>query len=258
MLKHSYIKWIFIVLIFGGFVTWFFNKIPLYVLISVLIFWLILTVWASFDMRMNYFVKTHSSNKKVNRNVIALTFDDGPTEITPEILNLLEKFNQKATFFCIGKQVEKYPEIAKRLVNEGHTIANHTWSHTNKMGFLPEKDVVNEIVSNQKTIKKATGKECHLFRPPFGVTNPNIAKACNKLNLLVIGWNIRSLDTVISSKTKILNRIIPRIKKGSVILLHDTSQKTADVLEQLLIDLKEKEFQSVPVDELLQIKAYKE
>ncbi len=120
MLKHSYIKWIFIVLIFGGFVTWFFDKIPLYVLISVLIFWLILTVWASFDMRMNYFVKTYSSNKKVNRNVIALTFDDGPTEITPEILNLLEKFNQKATFFCIGKQVEKYPEIAKRMVNEGH------------------------------------------------------------------------------------------------------------------------------------------
>ena len=245
-------------LIFGGFITWFFDKLPLSVLIFILIFWFVLTVWASFDVRLNYFVKTHSSNKNISQNRIALTFDDGPTESTPEILNLLEKFNQKATFFCIGKQVEKHPEIAKRIVNEGHIIANHTWSHTNKMGFLSEKEVINEIASNQKTIKKATGKECRLFRPPFGVTNPNIANACKKLNVSVIGWNIRSLDTVIASKTRILNRIIPRIKKGSVILLHDTSKKTVEVLEQLLINLKEKEFQSVPVDELLQIKAYKE
>ncbi|MEG1020560.1 MAG: polysaccharide deacetylase family protein, partial [Myroides sp.] len=85
----------------------------MFLIFIAIILWLGITAWGSFDIRLNYFVKAYSSNKKINRNIVALTFDDGPTEITPEILNLLEKYNQKATFFCIGKQIEKYPETAK-------------------------------------------------------------------------------------------------------------------------------------------------
>lgn len=216
-----------------------------------------ITAWGSFDIRLNYFIKAHSSNKKINQNVVALTFDDGPTEITPEILHLLEKYHQKATFFCIGKQLQKYPETAKNIVEQGHTIANHTYSHTNKMGFLPKTEVCTEIASTQNIIQDITGKIPNLFRPPFGVTNPNIAWACNENRVEVIGWNIRSLDTVIKSEDKILSRILDRFEKGSIILLHDTSIKTLNVLERLLIVMEKKQIQSVTVDELLNIKAYK-
>lgn len=257
MLKHQYIKWFFIALLTFLWYAYFSGKLPLFLIFVTLLFWLGITAWASFDIRLNYFVKAHSSNKKINLNVVALTFDDGPTEITPEILNLLEKFNQKATFFCIGKQIEKYPEIAKSIVGQGHIIANHTYSHTNKMGFLSKKEVHNEIASTQNIIQQITDKIPNLFRPPFGVTNPNISRACKENRVEVIGWNVRSLDTVIESENKILSRIVDRFEKGSIILLHDTSTKTLNVLERLLIIMEKKQIQSVTVDELLNIKAYK-
>lgn len=257
MLRHKYIKWFFIALLTFLWYAYFSRKLPLFLIFIAIIVWLGITAWGSFDIRLNYFLKAHSSNKKNNRNLFALTFDDGPTEITPEILNLLEKYNQKATFFCIGKQIEKYPETAKIIVGQGHIIANHTYSHTNKMGFLPKKEVFNEIASTQNIIQQITGKIPNLFRPPFGVTNPNIAWACKENRVEVIGWNVRSLDTIIESEDKILSRILDRFEKGSIILLHDTSTKTLNVLERLLIIMEKKQIQSVTVDELLNIKAYK-
>lgn len=257
MLRHNYIKWIFIALLTILWCAYFSGKSPLFLIFIAIIIWLAITAWGSFDIRSNYFIKTFTSNKKSIKNIVALTFDDGPIEITPEILNLLEKHHQKATFFCIGKQIEKYPETAKKLVEQGHTIANHTYSHTNKMGFLTKKEVFNEIASTQKIIQQITRQIPNLFRPPFGVTNPNIAWACKENGVEVIGWNIRSLDTVISSEKKILQRIENRLTKGSIILLHDTSTKTLNVLEQLLIIMDKKQIQSVTVDKLLNIKAYK-
>src|SRR5690606_21017954 len=115
----------------------------------------------------------------------------------------------------------------------------------------------SEIASTQKIIQQITGKIPNLFRPPFGVTNPNIARACKENRVEVIGWNIRSLDTVIALEDKILSRILDRIEKGSIILLHDTSTKTLNILERLLIVMEKKQIQSVTVDELLNIKAYK-
>lgn len=257
MLKHAYIKWFFIALLTFLWYAYFSHKLPLFLIFIAIIVWLGITAWGSFDIRLNYFIKAHSSNKKINRNVVALTFDDGPTEITPEILHLLEKYHQKATFFCIGKQLEKYPETAKIIIEQGHVIANHTYSHTNKMGFLSAKEVNSEIASTQKIIQQITGKIPNLFRPPFGVTNPNIGRACKENRVEVIGWNIRSLDTVIASEDKILSRILDRFEKGSIILFHDTSTKTLNVLERLLIVMEKKQIQSVTVDELLNIKAYK-
>ena len=257
MLKHAYIKWVFLLAIPLLLVAFWIEFMSIYYLIFTLLLWLGVTTWASFDIRLNYFIKAHSSNPKVEVNQIALTFDDGPTECTPLILDLLEKHQQKATFFCIGKQVEKYPEITKRIVSDGHLIANHTFTHTTKMGFLSKKEVQSEIASTQQIIKEITTKTPHLFRPPFGVTNPNIAWACKQNRVEVIGWNIRSLDTVIDVEDEILNRILPRLSKGSIVLLHDTSQKSVNVLERLLHVMNENKMKSVTVDELLKIKAYK-
>src|SRR5690554_3099667 len=211
-----------------------------------------------FSYSFELFFKSFASEEKHSKNEIALTFDDGPHPNTSQILDLLHKFEMKATFFCIGKQVEMYPEIAQRMVKEGHIIANHTYTHTPKMGFLPTKKVWNEIQKCSDIIEKATGKKVMLYRPPFGVTNPNIAKAVEKSGLKVIGWKVRSLDTVISSEKKLAKRLISRISKGSIILLHDNRNVTVQTLEQLLITIQKKQLTSVTVSELLNIKPYQE
>lgn len=145
----------------------------------------------------------------------------------------------------------------KRIVSEGHLIGNHTYTHSTSIGFWSATRVSEEILKTQETIAENTGMTPAFFRPPFGVTNPNIARACKENRVEMIGWNVRSLDTVLKTEEAILMRIVPRLKKGSIILLHDTSSKTTRVLEQLLLIMKQRQIQSVTVDELIQIKGYK-
>jgi peptidoglycan/xylan/chitin deacetylase (PgdA/CDA1 family) len=133
---------------------------------------------------------------------VALTFDDGPTEFTPKFLDLLKENNVKATFFCIGKQIEKYPETFQRIIAEGHTIGNHTLSHCNNTGFLSTSKMVEEIEKCDEVMLKIGSLKTNLYRPPFGVTNPNIAKAIKKTHKKSIGWNVRSLDTIIEDEKK--------------------------------------------------------
>ncbi len=222
--------------------------------ILVVLFWLGSVIWGSLTIQSGYFVKTFNSGN--SQNQIALTFDDGPHPATLQVLELLEKHKAKATFFCIGKQIEKHPEIFKKILENGHTVGNHSYSHSNYFGFFPSEKVKNELDLTDALITKHTGKKPLFFRPPFGVTNIHIKLALKKTKHFTIGWNIRSLDTTIKSKEAILKRILKLLKPGSIILLHDTSQRTVNVLEQLLIHLDRENFQPVTVDQLLNIPAY--
>lgn len=257
MLKHRYIKPIGILGIILLLVAVYFRIVPWYLLVLWLLFWLGLTILGSFDIRRNYFLKALHQKKGSSKNEIALTFDDGPDYNTNQILDLLQKYQMKATFFCIGTQVEKHPEIASRIVNEGHIIGNHTYTHTSKMGFLSREKLINEIEKCNDVIEKTTGRKTMLYRPPFGVTNPNVAKAVEKNGLTVIGWNVRSLDTMITCEEKLLKRLLQRISAGSIVLLHDNRSVTLQTLEQLLIILQKKQLTSVTVSDLLNIKPYK-
>lgn len=211
---------------------------------------LILVVWGSFDIRLQFFLKS-ITQKRTSKKEVAITLDDGPTEYTPLFLDLLKKHNTKATFFCIGQQIEKYPEIFKRIVAEGHTIGNHSYTHPSHMGFLSASKVRDEIRKCDEVILQYGQITTHLYRPPFGVTNPNIAKAISQSHKECIGWNIRSLDTIITHENKILNRIIKRLKKGNIILLHDTSQKTYNVLVELLVNLEREKYSTFTIDSSL-------
>lgn len=257
MLKHRYIKWLLGTACLLLLALSFYNSVFVLYLSLTVFLWIAVTAWGSFDIRSGYYVKTTISHKRTKQHVVALTFDDGPTEHTEKVLDLLNTFGQKATFFCIGIQAEKNPELLKRIVSEGHLIGNHTYMHSSSIGFRPADWVSEEIQKTQKALSAYTGKTPAFFRPPFGVTNPNIAKACKENSMEVIGWNIRSLDTVLKSEKNILKRIVPRLQKGSIVLLHDTSSKTTRVLEQLLLIMKQRQIQSVTVDELIQIKGYK-
>ncbi|RVU91493.1 polysaccharide deacetylase family protein [Flavobacterium columnare] len=243
MLRHKYISLITLLLL-PLFLYW---QMPWWAYVLLFLIHTGFTAWGAFDIRMNYFLPAFSSFK-TNENAIALTFDDGPTEFTPLVLDLLAKYDAKATFFCIGKQIALYPEIAKRIVAEGHQIANHTYSHSNQMGFFSKKRLLDEFEQTDALLEKITGESNRFFRPPFGVTNPHIAKAVKEKNYKVIGWNIRSLDTVIEEE-KIYNRIVDKIDKGSIVLLHDTSQKTVNVLARLLLLLRKNKYKTITVEE---------
>lgn len=206
-------------------------------------------VWGSFAIELGYFVNS-ITHKRTKIKEIALTFDDGPTEFTPKFLDLLKEYQIKATFFCIGKQIEKYPETFQRIIAEGHTIGNHTLTHSKSTGFLSTSKMIVEIENCDKVIKNVGNLQTNLYRPPFGVTNPSIAKAIKQTHKISIGWNVRSLDTIIDDEKKIYKRVTKNLRKGSIILLHDTSEKTYRVLVDLLVFLKDKKYSTFTVDSI--------
>lgn len=156
-----------------------------------------------------------------------LTFDDGPIpETTPQILALLAKYNAKATFFCLGKNVEEHPELFQAILDEGHTVGNHTYSHKN--GWKTKnKDYYNDIERAGKFI------DSKLFRPPYGRIKP-IQINYLKRKYKIVMWDVLSGDfDPETSKKKSLNNIINNVEKGSVIVLHDSLKAQENMLYAL-------------------------
>lgn len=233
------------------------NDSSIWWIVGLVTLWLALTSIGSFHIRWNYFLSSKHKNTTIKKNAIALTFDDGPnTEFTPKVLDILKKHKAKATFFLIGKHIKKNPELVKRILTEGHVIGNHSYEHGNNNGFLSTKNILSDLKKTNELVKKITGLEVKLFRPPFGVTNPNIAKAVKIINMQSVGWSIRSLDTQAKDSEKVFQKIKNRLNKGDVILLHDTSELTLEVLVQLLPFLEEKKTNTLTIDRLFKIKAY--
>jgi len=257
MLKRKRTNTVALLLLLFAVAVYFLEYGPLWPIFIILFIWFAVTLFGSFFIRWNYHLTSKHSNKDTTYQWVSITFDDGPnTEFTPRILELLAKFGAKATFFCVGKNIEQHPEILKQLISQGHSVGNHTYSHSNNFGFLPLDKVLTELKQTENLVHSLTGKKMKLYRPAFGVTNPQIAKAVQQLKVHSIGWNVRSLDTTFRSEKTILKRITNTVSKGDVILLHDTSEKTIVVLEQLLLFLREKNLGSVTIDRLLEIEAY--
>ena len=191
------------------------------------------------DIGSQMFVKTECSFVPEGRQVM-LTFDDGPDpEKTPQIVALLEKYGARGVFFCIGKKIDEHPATARLITEKGHVIGSHSYYHGNLFDLLPAHKIVEELRQTENAIKAATGEKCVFFRPPYGVTNPNIEKALKAFRYRVVGWNLRSLDTLIHQPAKLEKRVLKRIRPGSIILLHDTAPAVLPVLESVLVYLKE-------------------
>ncbi|MBA6153891.1 polysaccharide deacetylase family protein [Gelidibacter maritimus] len=217
-----------------------------------LLLWFLMMAIGSFSMSWKFYLKPITSNKVLTDKKIALTFDDGPNpEFTLKVLQILKDYNAKATFFCIGQHIETYPEILKAIVQDGHDIGNHSFSHNLMIDFNSTERWLQEIKQTDNSIHKISGKKTTLFRPPFGVTTPKLARALKVTEHKVIGWNIRSFDTVISNPQKILKRITKRVHPGAIILLHDKQSNVLLVLEHLLQFLQEHKYHAVTINELL-------
>lgn len=257
MLRRKSVNTVYIILTVLLLALSFFTVVPLLAYSLFFLSWFIITVCGSFFIRWNYHYKSLHSNQNIKSNLVAITFDDGPNpEYTPQVLNLLKKHNAKATFFCVGKHVKNNPDLFKAIIDGGHTVGNHTFSHDRSFGFFNEEEVSNELCKTIDLVKDISGLQMKLYRPAFGVTNPSIEKSVKKLHLTSIGWNVRSLDTTPRNENRVLKRITSKISKGDIVLLHDTSEKSVRVLERLLLFLDEKKLKSVTVDQILHTKAY--
>ena len=210
-------------------------------------------VYASFNVRSGVYVKAFCSASPEKKQ-IAVSFDDGPHSIyTPLVLDVLAKYNIKATFFLIGKNIPGNEEILQRMVREGHQIGNHSYSHGNTFPVMNTPEMAGDLLLCEQMIEESTGYQVKWFRPPFGVTNPMVAAAVKERGYLVAGWNIRSLDTV-KTTGNVIRKIKSRIKPGAIILLHDHLPGCTSVLEDILPYAGNEGYSMVTIEELFDSK----
>jgi peptidoglycan/xylan/chitin deacetylase (PgdA/CDA1 family) len=182
---------------------------------------------------------------------VALTFDDGPTPYTDRLLSILTANKAKATFFEIGNKVAANPAGAKRVVEAGMELGNHTWEHPN-MTTLPLEDVPSQLSRANDAIAAATGVTPKLWRPPGGLTNATVNEQAGKVGLAGILWDVIPYDWINDSNTAASRLLLmSQIKPGSVVLLHDTYSSTVDIVEQFIPVLKANDYHFVTVTQLL-------
>lgn len=186
---------------------------------------------------LNFHLTSVKSLQGTDRKVM-LTFDDGPhNSNTTRVLEVLKKHNIKAVFFVIGKNMSGNEHVLKQIIDEGHQIGNHSFSHDHWIDLWSTQKVKLDFMECHQLIEQfQPGSK--LFRPPYGVTNPNIAKAVKQLDLRSIGWNIRSYDTSIKDIPKIKKRVLSGLKPGAIILLHDRLDFMPELLEELIPEIK--------------------
>ena len=185
--------------------------------------------------------------KKKNRKAVALTFDDGPSpKTTPIALELLKKYNAKGTFFMVGHAVEGNEKIVKQVVAEGHQIGNHSWDHPvlTKISLEKAKSQINDTTA---ALKKASGLDVHIMRPPYGAINETIQAAVDQSFIL---WDVDTLDWKNRNTASIMKEV-RKAQPGSIILMHDVHQTTIDALPLILQYLTEQGFEMVTIEELM-------
>lgn len=208
-------------------------------------------VYASASIQSNVYVKAFCKGDR-NSKFISLTFDDGPHPInTPKVLEVLRQHGVKATFFCIGDRVAKYPDIVRKIAEEGHLVGNHTFEHSSSFPLFCKREMEADLKKANDTLSAVLGKPTLFFRPPFGVTNPKLGAVIRKMKLKTIGWSVRSFDTVKNfRREKVLARIESKLHNGCIILMHDDRDKSFWLVEEVIRLARNKGYEFKRVDEL--------
>jgi len=222
----------------------------LYYVVPVVVFLTFLFL-STTSLSMNAFAEAYTQ-PQLSEGKIAITFDDGPSPQTINVLEVLKKHDAKATFFCIGHKLEQYGDIVEQMADAGHTVGNHSYSHDNFFPFYSKSKIISEINKTNSIIEGITGKPNQLFRPPFGVMNPTLASAIKEANQQIIGWNIRSFDTS-RQKNRVVENVKKQLKPGAVILLHDDRENTPEILEAILLEAKKQRLHCVDVKEIFKL-----
>lgn len=179
---------------------------------------------------------------------IAITFDDGPHPYyTEQLLDGLQERNVPATFFVTGKQAEAYPELVKRMQDEGHLIGNHTYSHI-QLGKGNRKIYIEELVKTNEVIKEITGEETQYVRPPYGSWDKSIEA---ELTMFPVLWTIDPLDWCSDNVSCIVQKVIAKAGENDIILMHDQYKTTVTAAFEIIDELKAQGYEFVTVDEIL-------
>ena len=191
-------------------------------------------------------------------NKIALTFDDGPHPVyTPQILDILRQYGIHATFFLIGENAERYPELVLRILREGHEIGNHTYGHANLQKTEPEQ-IREEILTTENILLQIGDMRPKLLRPPGGLYDGRVCEAARALDYDIILWTVDTLDWAHPSVETIEETVKSRVQCGDIILCHDfvsgAPSPTPEALRRILPDLFSRDFAFVTVSELIHSK----
>lgn len=179
---------------------------------------------------------------------VALTFDDGPDPVyTPMILEGLEKRDVKATFFLLGKQVELYPDIVKKMYENGHQLGNHSYSHK-QLTKMSEEEVLKEFEKTNELIEQITGVMPEVFRPPFGSLNDSVE---DRIDMVEVLWDIDPLDWCTSDVGMVVQRIISKVDDNQIILMHDASQTSVNAALQIVDILQKQGYEFVTVEDII-------
>lgn len=188
------------------------------------------------------------SAKTADKNKVAITFDDGPNpEYTVELLEGLQKRGVKATFFVLGAEVEKYPDIVKKIDDGGHLIGVHSYEHVN-FGQIGDEAAIEQIEKTQEAIHNVTGKYAGYIRPPYGCWKKSLDV---EVPLIEVLWDIDPLDWATKDADTVVQRILKGVTEGSIILLHDASQSSVQAAFSVIDILQQENYEFVTVEDLL-------
>jgi peptidoglycan/xylan/chitin deacetylase (PgdA/CDA1 family) len=190
------------------------------------------------------------------RRCVALTFDDGPDpRSTPALLELLRAASVEAAFFGVGQRVAAHPDLAARIVREGHLLENHSYAHSHTTNLFTAARLRAELDRTQAAIAQATGVAPRWFRPPMGLSNPRVFRVARDLGLTVIGWTARGMDTRRIGPERVVARIVRQLRPGAIILLHDGSvpaERLVATVKSLLDTLGALGYEIVRLDKMLE------
>ncbi|MFG3498827.1 polysaccharide deacetylase family protein [Streptomyces sp. NPDC047928] len=182
---------------------------------------------------------------------IALTFDAGPGEDTPKLLDILKAEKVPATFFLLGrKHVDRYPDVVRRIAAEGHEVANHTWTHRILTDLEPA-EIREELSRTQDAIERLTGRKPTLMRPPQGRTDDTVSEVSRELGLAQVLWSVTAKDYATTDSDLIRQRTLDGADKDGIILLHDIYDGTVPAVPGIIEELKKRGFTFVTVPQLL-------
>ncbi|MEJ7644383.1 MAG: polysaccharide deacetylase family protein [Chryseolinea sp.] len=256
MLKSKHVNWLFAFLFVTLIILDLNTTLPPVAYIIAFACYVVIQAYGSAVLAAEFFVPVKWKGPK-DSNEIALTFDDGPVPgSTESILQILKTYNTSAAFFCIGKKVEENQSLVRHIHDSGHLVCNHSYSHKFTFDLQSSASIFHELENTDRAIKAAIGMTPVFFRPPYGVTNPMVASAITRGKYITIGWSIRSLDTAIRNRKKIIRRITRSLKGGDVILLHDHGFTTLEILPALIEHIRSVGLKIVRIDDLLKEKAY--
>lgn len=189
-----------------------------------------------------------------NKKMVAITFDDGPHNVnTNKILEALEKYNARATFFMLGQNISANADTVKKVYDNGNEIGIHTWDHP-QLTKLSAENITKQVQSTSDIIYDITGYRPKLVRPPYGAINSIVKSTLSDYSLIL--WNIDSLDWKSRDENKIVPLVMENVQDGDIILLHDIHSTTVPAAEKIISSLVEQDYQLVTVSELLETKGY--